>query len=75
MEIDGLLLALVAVGVIAVLGVLLFVVILALLRRLGSGGLVGRAFASFLFVAIMYALLGWAGLLIAMVAIIFANMK
>jgi hypothetical protein len=66
---------LLALGILVIAGVLLFSLVLALLRRLGMGSLVARAFFSFLFAVIMYILLGWVGLLIAMVAIIYANMK
>jgi len=66
---------LLALGILVIAGVLLFSLILALLRRLGMGSLVARAFFSFLFAAIMYLLLGWVGLAIAMVAIIYTNMK
>jgi hypothetical protein len=66
---------LLALGILVIAGVLLFSLILALLRRLGMGSLVARAFFSFLFALIMYLLLGWLGFVIAIITIIFANMK
>jgi hypothetical protein len=66
---------LLALGVLVIAGVLLFSLFLALLRRLGMGSLVARAFFSFLFALIMYLLLGWLGFVIAIITIIFANMK